>query len=377
MMIAIEHAAGRMSARMKSRLGAYALIYVFWLLTLWLVTGSSNASLDWFASWRQWDASWYERIWNEGYLRHDPRALVFPPGYSILIGSLSSVLFGNFHVVAMVVNVFSFYFAMVLAAELIAVRLNVSGFLVFLFSLSSPAAYFVFTAYSDSVFSLLFWGALYLALVCPDVWRVRIALGAILFLLPWLRLTGYALGSWLVLKRWPAAMVLVSLIGWLALNRLIGGHATYFFDAQRLFAMPPGNILDGIAYTFSGLFPIQLPGLGDSWVSYWQFHLLPSAYLIAFIGTGAWLMSRREWLLAITLLSVLLMSHNQSFWRSVVRYNLPLMPLLSVGMIKWCGLPMMRGYRYILYILIGGAIGVQFTLQIYFATLFRAGHWAF
>ena len=91
-------------------------------------------------------------------------------------------------------------------------------FAILVFILSAPAAYFVFTSYSDIVFMLLLWVLLWLAL-SPSRLRGHgnlIAQSLILLVLPWIRLTGYALASWLLDRK-------ISSLGGLRFPRSVAG----------------------------------------------------------------------------------------------------------------------------------------------------------
>jgi hypothetical protein len=72
----------------------------------------------------------------------------------------------------------------------------------------------------------------------------------------------------------------------------------------------------------------------------------------------------------------LLVSYNQGFWRSVVRYDLPVVPVLCLPLLVTAKSETgMMSYisRAAFFALIFG----QFTLQIYFARVFHTGGWAF
>ncbi len=354
----------------KRRLFFYLLTYVGWLTALALATGIMDEGFAaWADAWIKWDAHWYARIWQEGYPKADPRTLVFPPGYPALIGSISTLTGLSFHAAALAVNVLAYFAFAVLAAELMAFLWRVPGIAVFVFSLSAPAAYFVFAAYSDTVFALWMWLLLCVALGFPRSTRAAyLTEAALLLCAPWLRLTGYALAAWLVLKRWTALAVLLSLAGWLALNFVLGGEPLYFLHAQKLFLMPEGNILDGVKHTFAGL--MNPPG--TDWMSYLQFHLLPALYFAAFIAIGVWACLKKQPLIGVTVLAILVFSHNQSFWRSAVRYDLPLFPVLCVPLLMIRG----RG-RLIAHGVFAAIVLAQLVLQMRFAAIFKAGGWAF
>ncbi|MNL04829.1 hypothetical protein D3C87_1254060 [compost metagenome] len=360
--------------QIRSHLRHYSIIYILWVLALWFFTGGINEPKNWFYSWNKWDALWYEKIWDHGYLVSEPMTAAFPPGYPLFIGALSGLLQSNFHIIALIVNVLAFFVAAILAAEVLATRFPVSRLAIFVFTLSSPTAYFIFSAYSDSLFSMMMWATLFTALLYPNNKRARYIEAGLLFMMPWLRLTGYAMASWLVLRRWTALVIFLSLGAWLCFNWLTGDQVDRFLDVQKLFLMPQGGVWEGLSYSLQYVYPFKLPSASDfdSWLT---IHFLPLTYFAALICTGLWLAYRRQWLLAITLASVLLMSHNQSFWRSVIRYDFPLIPMLGVFLLSVSG----RLFKHELYrgMFLGTVIGIQFMLQIYFGNYFRFGHWGF
>ena len=345
------------------------------LVIFFATRGASAPGQSWLAGWRQWDARWYEQIWREGYPAADPRTLVFPPAYPYLIGSLSKLFSGSFLATAVILNLAAFFSSAVLISEWLSRKFAVSACLLFLFVLSAPAAYFAFTAYSDLVFMLLLWLLLWIALASPKPRgsKALIAQSALLFVLPWIRLTGYALASWLFARRAVAVAVLASLALWLAFNRMIAGNAFYFLRAQELFAMPRGSFFQGFADSLLHLASDLSAGHVTIWL---EFGFLPLFYLGTIAAAGWWLAKRREGLLALSVLSILALSYNQGFWRSVVRYDLPLTPVLCLPLLVAAGSrSRMTSYfsRAIFYALMLG----QFSLQIYFARVFHAGGWAF
>jgi hypothetical protein len=221
---------------------------------------------------------------------------------------------------------------------------------------------------------LLLWFALWLALSAkqPGGTKSLIAQSFLLFLLPWVRLSGYALASWLLARRRAAFAVLASLAVWLAFNQLIAGNPFYFFHAQQIFAMPPGNGFQGLISSVRALFSNDLSnGFVIPWL---QFGFLPLFYLVTLTAAAIWLAKKGEWLLAITMLSILLLSHNQGSWRSVVRYDLPIAPLLCVPLLSaFTSRARSYYFRAAFFILLAG----QFGLQIVFARMFHSGGWAF
>ena len=131
--------------------------------------------------------------------------------------------------------------------------------------------------------------------------------------------------------------------------------------------MPKGNFFEGLAYS--------LIHVGSDWsrgTSWLEFGFLPLLYLCALMAAAVWLAKRREGLLALSVLSILLVSYNQGFWRSVVRYDLPLVPVLCLPLlVRGKSETGMDSYvsRAAFYALILG----QFWLQVYFARVFHTG----
>jgi hypothetical protein len=359
------------------RFVAYLSIFLLWVLLIFFATRGARGQA-WLAGWQQWDAHWYEQIWREGYPAADPRTLVFPPGYPFAIGGLSKLLSLSFFTAAVILNLVAFWGTAVLISEWLSRKFVVSPYLLFAFVISTPAAYFAFTAYSDILFMLLLWLLLWLALPGPSLrtyrgYKIAIAECGVLFVLPWIRLTGYALASWLLARRMAALAVLGSLALWLAFNRAIAGSAFYFLRAQELFAMPRGNFFQGLADSVEHLVSDAGGGRILSWL---EFGFLPLFYLAVLTATAIWLAKRREGLLALSALSILVLSYNQGFWRSVVRYDLPLTPLLCLPLLVTA-----KSASRTISTLCQGAfyalVLAQFSLQIYFARIFHAGGWAF
>jgi hypothetical protein len=194
----------------------------------------------------------------------------------------------------------------------------------------------------------------------------------LLFVLPWIRITGYALAAWLVDRRVVAVSVLGSLALWLGFNEMIAGSPFYFLHAQQLFAMPSGNLFQGLFFSLERLFSNDLlHGFAIPWL---QFAFLPLFYFGALVAASIRLVKRGENLLAITVLSILILSHNQGVWRSAVRYDLPILPVLCLPLLaRQESRAASYFYKTVFYVLIAG----QFALQIVFARIFHSGGWAF
>jgi len=363
----------------QSRLARYALyfyIFLSWILLTFLFTGGVS-DLTWLADWERWDAKWYAQIWREGYPAADPRALVFPPGYSFSVGVVTKLLATPFLGTAIVLNLMAFFATAVLISEWFLRKFRINPYASFVFVLSAPAAYFAFTAYSDVFFMLMLWLTLWLSLAELHLSRATrfVTLSSMLLMLPWLRLTGYALVSWLLVGRVGAIAVLGSLSLWLGFNQFVGGSPFYFLHAQKLYLMPEGNFFRGLSYSVkqSISYDFHVGNMND-WL---QFYSLPMCYFVAFTATAIWLIRKREGLLAITVLSVLLISHNQGFWRSAVRYDLPLMPVLCLPLLVTSGWRSKTFSYFCKTAFFFVLVANQFALQFYFARIFHSGAWAF
>lgn len=357
-------------------LPAYFILYAVWLAAVFLLTGGFESLPNWLDSWVKWDAHWYERIWSEGYPKEDPRSLVFPPGYPLVVGSISSLTSLNFHTSALILNIASYFALCLISAECLGKIFSLPRLPLFVLPLTSPAAYFVFTAYSDALFSAMLWIAIHCTLAHPKSVRAQLAEFCLLLAMPWVRLTGFAMAAWILTKRWTSAAVAISLFGWLALNFEISGKFTYFLEAQALFEMPQGHFLNGAVYTFQGLLSFSDFVSRNDLTGYFQFHFLPATYLLILCGTAFWLCRKKQWLLGVTVLSVLLMSHNQSFWRSAVRYDLPILPCFYAALMATMKSENEKLPPIAISILI--ALGLlQMSMMISFARLFQVGEWAF
>jgi hypothetical protein len=356
-----------------NRYAIYSCFFLAWILLIFVTTGG-RSDPSWLSNWQRWDGRWYEQIRLHGYPASDPRILVFPPGYPLIVGILSNVLFSSFIATGILLNLIAFFAAATLISEWFAQKFDVSPHLVFVFILSSPAAYFAFTSYSDLLFMLLLWLLLWLAL-SPMAMPGRkglIVQAILLFVLPWIRITGYALASWLLDRRVVAVSVLGSLALWLGFNEVVAGSPFYFLQAQRLFAMPSGNLFQGLFFSLERLFSNDLlHGFAIPWL---QFAFLPLFYFGALVAVSIWLVKKGESLLAITVLSILILSHNQGVWRSAVRYDLPILPVLSLPLLARQA---SRGASLLYKMPFYALVASQFALQIVFARIFHSGGWAF
>lgn len=159
-------------------------------------------------------------------------------------------------------------------------------------------------------------------------------------------------------------------------NYWIAGDPLAFLQAQKKFGMPEGSLLKGFHYAAVGILspPSRLDF--DQYVGWLGNHFVPVLYFAGLICLSVWLARRADYLLALTVLSTVLLSHYQAFWRSVMRYDLPLIPFLSLPLLSQRR-NASSASRYSTYGIYGVFVLVQFVLQIVFARRFHTGSWAF
>ncbi len=370
-----------MDTTFKRRLSIYLALYLAWLLFLFWQTGGFAHPDMWLRQWvERWDAKWYEQIWRIGYPKEDPRTLVFPPGYPTVVGIVSYLANIHFFTAGLIINSFSFGIACVLATECLAQRLRIkSRVLLFAFMLSSPTAYLVFPAYSDPLFTAILWAALYVALLKPFGRYNSLVEMLLLLVMPWVRLTAYGLVSWLLLGRRSALALLCSLAVWMLMNVKIAGHAMYFKEAQHLYNLPRGNFFNGFlgAYYWSlDIFKKSLDSF-DLAVGYLQFGFLPLMYFFLLCLVGGWFALKKEWLISITVLSIVAISHNRAFWLSEMRYDLPIMLCLGAPLFYIIQSTSSKFIRLFIWVLICAFAIIQLHWQVLFANQMAKGQWAF
>jgi len=366
----------------QKRLLFYFASFGIWFALLFVLTGGLTG-LPWIAGWHRWDSTWYVRIWKEGYTS-DPKMMAFPPGYSWIIGPVSDLV-GSFDLASLIVNSVAFLTAGILATEFICSRYAVSSTRFFIFFLSAPVAFYTFSVYSDAVFLLVFWTSLVVASKDPatmspsEKWRAAV----LLFFVPWIRLTGYALLIWTLFRRWFAFSVLATLTLWLSANAYFYGDPLHFLHIQQAFIMPKGSFLDGLSEACVSIFvinPYRFPRVdGHFWL---QVAVFPVSSMILLFFTAGWFVRKKEFLIAATILAVMLFSRNQAFWRSVFRYDWPLMPLIAVPLlIEWDSARSSTHMRAWLQFLRRTAFwiltGVCFLIQFEFAMRMHLGYWTF
>lgn len=356
--------------------------FSIWFFTLFFFTHGDHGLRAWISEWHHWDAEWYEKIWLYGYAS-DPRMLVFPPGYSYIIGSLSWI-FGSTSLAAFSINILCLFIAGYFLSRFLAERYEVSFYLVLIFFYSLPLNYYAFCVYSDSVFLLLFALAVIGATDrSKDESRTqKLATAALLFFLPLIRLAAYPLAVWLLFRRWSAAVIFFTLGAWLFINYQITGDALHFIQAQSDFKMPEGGFLTGLNEVMRTVSSLPHFARGDSSgehgeIYFWfQVGWLPLLSMVTLTLTALWYARRHEYLLATTIIVMLLFSRNQAFWRSVFRYDWPLMIFAAAPLLARIN-SNSKFFRLGQTLAFWGLVVLGFALQLIFAPRLHSGAWAF
>jgi hypothetical protein len=356
----------------------YLICYVGWVVFIALFTGIYAGLDEWTREWVRWDSNWYKQIATEGYSPQEYKALAYPPGYPYLLKVLTYILPLSLPTTALLLNLICYFGALVIATELLCHVFQLPNrVLFFVATLSAPTGYFVFSVYSDFLFMLMLWGLLLLAIRYPDNRKSQIAQVVLLLTIPSIRIAGYSLFSWLVLRRWLALALVIPFSAWLYLNYVLTGDPLFFVSVQQRYAMPEGNIIDGFLLTFGNLHDIPTMPSWDYWCYYLQFIFLPAAYLIMLGAAIVWMARRGEYLLAISAASLLLISHYGSFWRSVIRYDMQVVPYLFVPLFFMATKHSSANVRLLGGFLIGVVVMGQLILQVISAWLLKQGMWAF
>lgn len=382
--------------------------HLAWLVFLYVMTDGLNLGpVQWVQSFNQWDARWYASIGMSGH-GFLPQTFVFAPAHSWFFGSITEVFFRGlwaadfrpkwvevFSFVSIVLNFFSYVVANLIMVKLAEKRFQsfaISRKRLWLLALSNPVGYFVLTAYSDTVFYLITMMTLLLVLITSpraEAWGLlsyqrnygrasRWALAAILFLAPWFRLTGFAFVIFGFLKRKEVLASVLGLISFLTYYWVRTGDPFFFLMAQSVFQMPEGHLHDGLWYALTvlaqGLDGLAVRGY-DYFIYWFDFGFLPLAVFFTSIGFSIWSWKKGEREISLLIAGITLISHNQAFWRSTVRYALPVYPMLS-----WIWLSNQSAILQRFNakeILTGLAVGIGFFLQIFYCRIFQSGGWAF
>lgn len=351
-----------------------------WLLLGWLafiagVTWGVGPEPGWVADWRRWDGHWYQSIWENGYAAAE-HTIAFPPIFSVLAGSLSKLSPLSFAESALVINLCALAAAGRALGQIYQYRFGQPQGPAQLFLLSFPALYFALAPYSDTIF--LFVSLQIIALISspqPLSRSEHVALLMLLFCAPLIRITGVVFAGLLIFGYWQAIAAVAGVAVWLQINHTLGGSALAFIEVQSQFLMPDGGLFQGLKGAWAGL----IHGTDvRGWVSWTQLHLIPIVTLLLIGNTLLWLARRRDFVLLYLLLAITLISHSQSFWRSVVRYDMPLWPFLAAPLLAVVAQPGSSPIQKRLAMTTLIAIGLtSLAFQALYAHLFVRGGWTF
>lgn len=364
------------------RLGVLVALTAVWAALLYVATGGGPLA-DWLEGWARWDAHWYRRIATEGY-GQEPASLAFPPGYPWLVQSLAWLFSAPFFLVGSLTSLVSLLLAGLALGAWAKRDFDVPGPLVYAFWLCGPAAYFALAPYSDLLFCALLFPALYWLSAERLERHEQVLLWLALALLPFVRITAFALFALLLLRRWAVLAMLPGVAVFVWLNAQVAGHPLHFLAVQSQFLMPDGHLLDGLRGAWNGLGRIP-PVEKQADFLYWlQFHAVPLGGGLLILATLGWLAWRRAWVAVLALGAIFLMSHNQGFWRSVVRYDLVLWPFVALPPLvalrarlhRWDGQGWPLG-ALALAIGLGALMMLGLLLQLRFAGVFHRGGWGF
>lgn len=360
------------------RMPVYVGIYAVWGLWLSWWTGAFNGFKPWLNDWFRWDAEWYYRLSKTAY-GADAAAMAFPPGYSWLIGGLANATSKPFVFVALIVNLIAFGFAGVVAAECFRKQWRVPWLMSFLFYLASPVAYFVFSPYPDVLFLAIFWPALFLALQDPKTLSLpgKLLAAVLVFCSPWVRFAGFALGVWIFFRRWFVATLVLALSLVLFMNYRAQGDAFHFVKAQENFSMAEGWSIFGFRFHWHELFLMPRPWLVQDFASWFLATPLPWISTFLLFVSLIWFAKRKEWIVVATILAMMVFSRHQTYWRSLLRLDLPLMPLMAVPWLSYWSGPGKILKRYGALFVYGALLLSGFVLQAIFASTMHNGGWTF
>lgn len=387
----------------KSLIRQGILAHALWLAALYVLTdGLSGSPLMWLSHFHQWDARWYASIALDGH-GFMPQTYVFPPAHGWLLGRIVNVvqfiapslpIDTTFSIVAAANGLVCLIAGNILFVRLFAARFKIAPSRLWLATLVNPVAYFALSAYSDATFYALTLATIHLALQSSDrqdLWGLpaprrwtRPLLALTLFVSPWVRLTGFSFASLAILKRREALATLASLAAFLIYYDFQTDRPLFFLSVQSVFGMPEGGFIHGAHYSlrvfFDGLqkWPdvsaaaTTGPLIGEFFLHWFNFGLLPLMIIAISTASIIWLIKRREFLFALILASILIISHNQAFWRSTVRYMMLVYPIAQVAWMAstYGSRPMGR--------VVSAVIAASFlAMQVLYARIFLSGGWAF
>lgn len=404
-----------------------AFIFVWWILIFSFTNGfqetfgassvdtnffSSSASgfFNWLFRFHQWDARWYYSIALNGH-GHYPQSFVFPPGWGWLLGSLATVVSATqlmnwdqaFCLSALLIGVSSFALGNYILVELAHQRFGISQNRAWFGALANPVGYFALTSYSDAFFFFISTLVLRLALKTSDrkdLWKLdkkitrhlqdRLALASLIFIAPWIRLTGFAFGVWVFLKRRVSLSLVVSGALFLFYYWLKTDRPFYFLMAQEAFGMPEGYFLTGLTTCLKKVLDgfVRLPEIaaepsellrGEFYLRFLSYGLLPLLVFASSAAVAIQWARHREFLISSFLVATILITHNQGLWRSTPRYMFIVYPMIHILILaseSAASRALPRGTsRLRLTSMILACL--MFCAQVLYARQFQSGGWAF
>jgi hypothetical protein len=361
----------------KQRLLIYFALYAFWLCVLVFITGGlALDTQEWFSSLQGWDVHWYNEIIDKGYSHSQFTSLAFPPGFPYAILVLSKIFSLSFEVTAVLLNILLYFVALVLMVELLSRLYDIrSRATLFLLALSNPTGYFVLIAYSDILFMAMYWGILFLAVLYPYSRRSLIMQAVLLVCIPWVRIAGYSLFGLLVFQRYIVTVLVIPAVLWLYFNHHLTGDMLYFFKVQQRFLMPEGWLADGFIESCRVMLNVPWHSSLRKAMTFLSLGFLPIAYFIALSIAAIWFWRSGQPLIAISMITLIFISHSMPFWRSTLRYDMIINPCLFVPL--FCLAQRGGGYAQGIWISTGGLAMFQLIMQWIHVTQFRIGEWGF
>lgn len=352
----------------------FLFLFLVWFGLIFYFTFNEPTVLEWLNGWNRWDSLNFEKISVTGFTERF--LIAYPPIYTLTVSFFSKLLGISFPHAGFLVSMVSFFLSGVLSCHLIGRRMAIPDKWLFVFYLSSPVAYFAFSAYSDCFFNLFLWILLFVTLERHRTEFTKAIESVLFFILPFIRTTGFSLLALICARRFTAFWVLPSLGFWFLYNYMIMGSPFAFLEAQKLALMPEGGFIAGFKYSWGNYFHSTAVQNNVDHMTWLQFHVLPVTYLLLLLACSVFLFIRNERVFAFAVLGICLISHNQSFWRSVVRYDYPVMVLLITPILD-ATFRKPKIFKYLGLLILLLFSGLQFYLQVLFANTFQAGGWGF
>lgn len=335
----------------------FVLAFALWGALVFVATRKASQP-EWQAQWVQSEAQTHEKISQSGYEKIT-ESLTMPPGYAFMIGLVSKIARKDFHTTARVVNLLAFFLAGACFAEIFFRSFGVGRLITFLFHLTTPNAFLNMTAAPDGVFMLLLALSLWVASTSMAQTWSKVALSFLLLALPGVRLVGYSLFTWMVVKRWQVLVMVVTLNGWLFINWWFTGNPWQFLSLQGFYPFSLAQVAQNFKAGVLGVSSTASAG-------YIAQHLVPTIYLLIFLLVSVWLAWRRQFLFVVTMVSLVVVAYSQSTWQNAVRDCTPLLPfLVPMFFTLWQTRPKLR------WAFVGFAV-VQLIVQLWLAREFVA-----